>query len=94
MLTITIHVDTGIVRLRLEGRLTGLHVPEAERSWRTVRLNYPRRRIVVDLAAVSLVDVVGHELLRQVHRHGDTLLPGSVVTESVIEQIIREGQIH
>jgi len=93
MLTITVQADNGIVRLRLEGRLAGLHVPEVERSWRRARFNQPRRRIVVDLAAVSFVDVLGKELLRQVHRHGDTLLPGGVMTEAVIDEITREDVV-
>lgn len=93
MLTITVQADNGIARLRLEGRLAGLHVPEVERSWRRARFNQPRRRIVVDLAAVSFVDVLGKELLRQVHRNGDTLLPGGVMTEAVIEEITREDVV-
>jgi hypothetical protein len=92
MLTITAHADCGIVRLRLEGRLAGLHVPEVERSWSKARFNHPRRRIVVDLAAVSFVDALGKELLRQVHRNGDTLLPGGVMTEAVIEEITRDDE--
>jgi len=93
MLTITVQADNGIVRLRLEGSLAGLHVPEVERSWRRARFNQPRRRIVVDLAAVSFVDVLGKELLRQVHRTGDTLLPGGMLTADVLEEITRDHEV-
>jgi len=90
MLTITVQAEQGVVKLRLDGRLTGLHVPEVERSWRIAKFNQPRHRIVLDLAAVSFVDVVGKELLRQIHRQGDTLLPGGGMTEAVIDEITRE----
>jgi len=91
MLTITVQADHGIVRLRLEGRLAGLHVPEVERSWRIARFNQPRHQIVLDLAAVSFVDALGKELLRQVHRNGDTLLAGGAMTEAVVDEITREA---
>jgi hypothetical protein len=41
---------------------------------------------------VSFVDALGKELLRQVHRNGDTLLPGGVMTEAVIEEITRDDE--
>ena len=87
MLTITVQADNGTVNLRLDGRLAGLHVAEVERSWRTAKFHQPRRRIVVDLAEVSFVDVQGKELLKRVHRDGDTLLPGGVMTTAVIEEL-------
>lgn len=90
MLTITVQVDNGVITLGLDGRLAGLHVPEVERSWRRARFNQPRRRIVVDLADVSCVDVLGKELLRQVHLTGGTLLPGGVMTAAVLDEITRD----
>jgi anti-anti-sigma regulatory factor len=90
MLTITVQADMGIISLR--GRLAGLHVPEVEKSWRTTAFAQPGRRIVVDLAAVSFIDVLGKELLRRIHRQGNTLVPGGVMTQDVIEEITRDAQ--
>lgn len=90
MLTIMVQAETEMVRLRLEGRLAGLHVHEVERSWRTAAFAQPRRLIVVDLAAVSFIDVPGKELLRRIHRQGHSLVPGGVMTEAVIDEITRD----
>ena len=63
----TIHTGGDFVTLKIEGRLSGLHVPELHRAWQELAPSLAQRRLVVDLRGVLHVDKSGQNLLADIH---------------------------
>ena len=74
MLKITLHDSARELRLKLEGRLSGLWVHELEQCWQTASSTTQGRKTVVDLGEVDFVDPAGESLLARMHAQGVELV--------------------
>ena len=86
MLRVTICDSSSELRLRLEGRLSGPWVREAEMCWERSVSMAGSRAVIVDLRSVDFVDPAGECLLACMHRHGAQLLArGAMMHHLVLE---------
>lgn len=53
--------------LKIEGKLSGLHVSEAQRAWQELAPSLGQKRVLVDLRGVLHVDKAGQNLLADIH---------------------------
>jgi len=88
MLRITIHKDTPVTRLSIEGRLTGEWVKELERCWREETESPTSSRIQIELRDVRFVSEEGRKLLQQMARAGAELIAADLMMKAIIEEII------
>ena len=92
MLRVTIQEDAAEVRLRLEGRLAGPWVREAEMCWKGAQSALKGRSVLVDLRSVDFVDSVGEQLLASMYQSGAGLLAnGAMMNHLVLEITSKSG---
>jgi hypothetical protein len=89
MLKITLHDSAHELRLKLEGKLSGLWVEELRQCWRTAASTTSGRRTVVDLDEVDFVCPEGETLLGEMHRDGVRLIAVTPVTRATVAGIRR-----
>ena len=89
MLKITIHDNAQELRLKLEGRLSGLWVNELRQCWLTAKSTTAGRRTVLELDEVDFVCPEGESLLAEMHGEGVRLEADTPVPSAVIEGIRR-----
>ncbi|HLJ13369.1 MAG TPA: hypothetical protein VKV15_02650 [Bryobacteraceae bacterium] len=53
--------------LKIEGKLSGPHVPELRRAWMDLAPSIGVRKLLVDLCGVTHVDETGQALLAEIH---------------------------
>jgi ABC-type transporter Mla MlaB component len=84
----TIHQTGGdAVTLKIEGKLSGLHVPELHRAWQEFAPTLGVRKLLVDLRGVLHVDGSGRDLLAAIHaRTGAEFLADTPLTKYFAEQ--------
>jgi hypothetical protein len=87
MFRIHIYRDSESIAFTIEGKLMGQFVQELERCWRRETSAEPENRIVVNLAAVSFVDVGGKNLLRLMRQRGATLLARGCLMRAIVHEI-------
>ena len=87
MLKITIHDNAEELRLKLEGKLSGLWVQELRQCWLTARSTTAGRRTVLEMDDVDFVSPEGECLLNEMHREGVVLVAATPVPSSIIEGI-------
>lgn len=78
------------IRLRLEGDLEGLWVPELLNAWREAQCAANGRLVSVDLTSVQRIDKAGEYLLALIRRCGSQLVGSGVLMTDLIETIERE----
>ena len=86
MLRITVDRSGVIVRLQLEGRLTGAWVQELEHSWRSL-LPEQRAGALVDLAGITFIGADGRLVLIQLWKEGAVFHAPDCLTRSIVESI-------
>ena len=87
MLRISVLNETGITRLKLEGKLAHEWVEEARKAWGTVGTMNGHMDIVVDLLGVSFVDDAGHQLLAEMRHAGAELIGSGPLMSALIDEI-------
>lgn len=87
MLRITVLSDSGIIRLKLEGKLACEWVREAEKAWTALARTKGNTEILVDLLDVSFVDDGGQQLLAEMRHTGAQLLGSGPLMSALIEEI-------
>ena len=87
ILRISIHDDSGDARFKLEGKLIGECVKEAEKAWTAFAAAGAAQEAVVDLCGVSFVDGSGEEFLARVHAMGGKLVGSGPMINTLIEEI-------
>ena len=92
MLKITLHDRAGELRLKLEGKLSGLWVDEVRQCWRTAQSTTAGRLTVVDLDDVDFVSPEAESLLAEMHQEGVRLLAATPVPSAAIEGICRRSR--
>lgn len=87
VLKITLEKQNEHTRFKLEGKLSGLWVPELERNWLVVEEDSKEEGLTVDLSEVTFIDAEGQKLLARMHYRGARLQGSGVLIKSIIEQI-------
>ena len=87
MLKITLLDSAKELRFRLEGKLSGLWVPELRGCWTTASSTTGGRRTIVDLVDVDFVDAEGEILLGDMQTEGVELQAATPFMQSVVERI-------
>jgi hypothetical protein len=88
MLRITVEDTDGSACVRVEGSLTQPWAEELEKCWSSVSAGTPRHKHVeVDLTELTDIDVIGKEILKEMHNSGVTLVGSGVMTRAVIKEI-------
>lgn len=72
-----IHDGIECCRLQLIGDLSDLDVADLTGCWNTARTTLGRRKLILDLTALTKTDESGHEWLLSMVREGATSLPES-----------------
>ena len=91
VLRITTRVNSGTVRLIVEGRLAGACIGELERCWRATASTESTECILVDLSSVTSIDASGKQLLTHMHEQGIRLVASGLLARCLIEEIQRSG---
>ena len=86
MLRITLDRSGALVRLRLEGRLTGPWVKELELCWSEL-LPQQRRGAVTDMAGITFIGEDGKEILLKLWKEGAVFHATDCLTRSVVQSI-------
>lgn len=89
MLKITIHHDTKLTRLGLEGRLAGPWVKELELCWCSAVGIQKVSPVRVDLSSVTFIDEEGRGLLKRMYREGAELMASGCLNKCIVEGIMR-----
>jgi len=79
--------DGDAVTLKIEGKLSGLRVPELRRAWEELAPSLGERTLLVDLRGVLHVDGSGCNLLADIHeKTGAEFLADTPLTKYFAEQ--------
>jgi anti-anti-sigma regulatory factor len=79
--------DGDAVTLKIEGKLSGLRVPELQRAWEELAPSLGERALLVDLRGVLHVDRSGCNLLADIHeKTGAEFLADTPLTKYFAEQ--------
>jgi anti-anti-sigma regulatory factor len=90
MLRITTATTKEGMAIKLEGRLVGRLVDEAERTWHTVSADGLLKPVLVDLCGVTFIDAEGKKLLRHMCGAGAAFRCCGPDITATIEEIERE----
>ncbi len=85
MLRVTKTLQASGIVVKLEGRLAGSWVREAERVWRSVVS--PRIPVAVDLTDMTYADADGRRLLETMHCRGSRLTATTCLTKALVAEI-------
>jgi len=91
MLKITVSRGTGSAEMKLEGRLVGPWVEEAEKAWKSLNGSSVSDHLRVDLCGVTFMDAEGQQLLARMHQAGADLAALGPMTNYIIRGI-KAGQ--
>jgi len=91
MLKISIVDTQGSRRLVLEGKLLRPWTEEVGRAWRNAGEHLDGRKLVVDLANVTLIGPEGEHMLLELIRAGAKFTCEGVFTRHVLEELTRRG---
>ena len=90
MLRITILNVGSTARLLVEGKLAERWVSELRRCWEATGAE--RRKLVVDLTGVTLVDLQGKAALAEMYLAGAQMEAKGLMTQAIIEEIQKVHQ--
>lgn len=91
MLKITAENEQHGALLKLEGKLSGPWVAEAEHVWKEMRERVVPEVMTVDISGVTYVDHEGTSLLGEMCRGGAGFRT-SILTRHIVEKIYRESE--
>ena len=92
MLKITLVDAPGEQRIVLFGKLAGPWVGELQEVWKNSRQHLGKRRCVVDLSEVTLIDQAAHGLLATMVNDGAELVANGLVNRWLIEALEKENR--
>jgi len=87
MLRITILDDPGLLTCRLEGRLVGPWVQEAEGCWQRTLAEQPKSVLRFDLTGVTMIDSMGKAFLTAAHAQGAKLAASGCLMRTIVTEI-------
>lgn len=89
MFKISIVETHGQRRLVLEGKLLPPWTTEVETAWSKARVQLDGRKLVIDLANVTLISPDGKNTLLRLMKDGARFSCGDVLTKHVLRQLAR-----
>lgn len=89
MLRISVLTESGITRLKLEGKLAHEWVNEARKAWATMTEMNGSTDIIIDLLNVSFVDDEGQKLLADMRHSNAELMGAGPLISALIDEIER-----
>jgi anti-anti-sigma regulatory factor len=92
MLRVTISIDEAGPVIRLEGRLAGSAIQEAERGWQETCAEHPDQPVRVDLRAVTFINEEGKLFLKKAYQAGADFLTAGCLTRAYVEEIMQSGR--
>ena len=87
MVRVTVEDLGNALRLKVEGRLGGLWVPELEQCWRRLAARSPGVTLIVDLTHTEFVDLAGKYLLSLMYQSGVQLTANSPYMKTMLAEI-------
>jgi anti-anti-sigma regulatory factor len=90
MFRITIHDEPGLRTMRIEGRLAGPCVPEAEACWRETLAQRDNPVLRIDLTGVTMIDAAGQSFLAAVRAEGAELVASGCQMRAIVAELTRE----
>lgn len=87
MLQITIANTATEEKWTLQGRLEWPWVNQLRETWRRAHRSVERRRCIVDVNCVTVVDEIGERMLRNMANQGAQLVAGDVEMRRVLERL-------
>jgi hypothetical protein len=92
-LKITIHDEPKMLRLELEGKVTGPWVSEFDQTWRSLAPSLNSRKLVVDLCGVIHMDAEARRLLAEIYKKtGADLLADTPMTTYFADEARRQNK--
>jgi hypothetical protein len=91
MLKISIVETQGMRRLVLEGKLLRPWTDEVERAWKNAGEHLGGRKLVVDLANVTLIGPEGESVLLALIQSGAKFSCEGVFTKHLLSELTRRG---
>jgi len=91
MLRITTQNNEGTASMKLEGKLVGAWVDEAEHAWHKIVEGLSREPVLVDLCGVTFIDAEGKKLLRWMCQEGAVFASCGPDITAAVEQAKREA---
>jgi len=89
MFKISIVETHGQRRLILEGKLISPWTAEVEAAWKTAGQQLQGRKLVIDLANVTLISADGENILLKLMSDGAKFSCGDVLTKHVLRKLAR-----
>lgn len=89
MFKISVIESPGQRRLVLEGKLISPWTTEVESAWRNAAADLHGRKLIVDLANVTVISADGEKTLSQLMREGARFSCAGVLTRHVLKQLAR-----
>jgi anti-anti-sigma regulatory factor len=87
MLRITIHDQPRVLKIQLEGMLTGQWLQELEACWLTAMARQPEPSLLADLTGVTFTDDAGKACLATMHRQGVQFISDDCMTNAIVDEI-------
>ena len=87
MLRITIHDQPRVLKIQLEGMLTGPWLQELEACWQSARASPTEPSLLADLTGVTFADDAGKECLASMHRQGVGFIAADCMTNAIVDEI-------
>ena len=91
MLRISIVETEGLRRMVIEGKLLQPWTDEVERAWRNAGEHLGGRKLVVDLANVTLISPEGENVLLELIRSGAKFSCEGVFNKHLLKELTRRG---
>ena len=88
MLRITVHKNSQITRLQLEGRLAGAWVEELDECWQRTLASETLPNVEVDLTGLLSIDRAGKAYLAAMHRRGANFIVADCEMKSIVDEIV------
>jgi anti-anti-sigma regulatory factor len=88
MIRVTMEDLGAVLRLKVDGRLDGIWVPELEQCWRSFAERSPGITLIVDLTGTEFVDLAGKYLLSLMHQSGVQLTADSPYMKLLVAEIL------
>jgi hypothetical protein len=91
MLRISIVETEGLRRMVIEGKLLRPWTDEVERAWRNASERLDGRKLVIDLANVTLIGPEGENVLLELIRSGAKFSCEGVFNKHLLKELTRRG---
>jgi hypothetical protein len=92
MLRITIHDQPRVLKIQLEGILTGQWLHELEACWQGAMASQPEPSLLADLTGVTFTDDAGKACLATMHRQGVQFISADCMTNAIVDEIAQSTE--